>query len=192
MGGTGRLLVLSAPSGGGKTTICERLLRRDRNLSRSISATTRPRRGREHHGREYYFLDAAAFRRYQRGGGFLEWAKVHGYYYGTLRSEIARRRRGGRDVVLVIDVQGGLAVKKKHPDAVLIFVKPPSFRVLSDRLRRRGTDSQQTIRQRLRNARWELTRAEAYDYMVVNRTLAEAVKQIETIIAAERLKVRRK
>lgn len=188
----GRLLVLSAPSGGGKTTICERLLQRDRNLSRSISATTRPRRGRERHGREYYFLDEAAFGRYRRGGRFLEWAKVHGYYYGTLRSEVERRCRGGRDVILVIDVQGGLTVKRKHPDAVLVFVKPPSFRVLSDRLRKRGTDSRQTIRQRLRNARWELTRAEAYDYVVVNRALAEAVKQIEAIIAAERLKVRRK
>jgi guanylate kinase len=191
MRGPGRLLVLSAPSGGGKTTICERLLNRDRRLSRSISATTRPRRGRERHGREYFFLDAGEFQRRRRAGRFLEWAKVHGYYYGTLRGEVARRCRNGRDVILVIDVQGGLAVKKKHPDAVLIFVKPPSYRVLTDRLRRRGTDSRQTIRQRLRNARWELTQADAYDYVVVNRTLDQAVRQIEAIIAAERLKSRR-
>jgi guanylate kinase len=192
MSGPGRLLVLSAPSGGGKTTICERLLRRDRKLSRSISATTRPRRGRERNGREYYFLDEAEFRRHLRAGRFLEWAKVHGYSYGTLRNEVARRCRAGRDVILVIDVQGGLAVKKKHPNAVLIFVDPPSFRVLTERLQRRGTDSRQTIRQRLRNARWEMNQADAYDYVVVNHTLAQAVKQIEAIITAERLRRRRR
>jgi guanylate kinase len=191
MSGPGRLLVLSAPSGGGKTTICERLLRRDRKLSRSISATTRPRRGQERNGREYYFLDEAGFRRQLRAGRFLEWAKVHGYSYGTLQSEVARRCRAGRDVILVIDVQGGLAVKKKHPGAVLIFVNPPSFRVRAERLRRRGTDSQQTIRQRLRNARREMNQADAYDYVVVNHTLSRAVNQIEAIITAERLRRRR-
>ncbi|MEW6517756.1 MAG: guanylate kinase [candidate division FCPU426 bacterium] len=191
MRGTGRLLVLSAPSGGGKTTICEQLLRRDRKLSRSISATTRPRRGREQHGREYYFWNEATFKRHLRAGCFLEWAKVHGHYYGTLRSEIARRRRGDRDVILVIDVQGGLAVKKQDPEAVLIFVKPPTYRVLAERLRRRGTDSRKIIRQRLRNARWEMTQADAYDYVVVNHTLARAVRQVEAIITAERLRRKR-
>lgn len=184
----GLLIVISAPSGGGKTTICEHLLRKDPRLVRSVSATTREPRGQEREGRDYFFLKPALFDRRAKQGAFLEWAQVHGYGYGTPLREVRRSQARGRDVVLTIDVQGGLSVKRQDPRAVLIFVKPPSLGVLQARLQGRGTDSRETIRRRLKNARWEMSQARAYDYSVVNDTLAQAVAQIETIIAAERLR----
>jgi guanylate kinase len=186
----GLLIVISAPSGGGKTTIVERLLKKDPRLVRSISATTRAPRGHERPGREYLFLPAGTFQRQVKQGAFLEWAEVHGHCYGTPVSEVRRRQAQGRDVILTIDVQGGLSVKHQDPRAVLVFVMPPSLKVLQARLQGRGTDSRETIRRRLRNARWEMSQAGAYDYNVVNNTLLEAVRQIGTIIAAERLRTR--
>jgi guanylate kinase len=186
----GLLIVISAPSGGGKTTIVERLLKRDPRLVRSISATTRAPRGHERAGQDYLFLPAGAFQRQAKQGAFLEWAEVHGHCYGTPASEVRRRQAQGRDVILTIDVQGGLNVKRQDPHAVLIFVMPPSLKVLQARLQGRGTDSRDTIRHRLRNARWEMSRAGAYDYNVVNNTLPEVVRQIGTIIVAERLRTR--
>lgn len=185
----GLLIVISAPSGGGKTTICEQLLRRDRRLSRSVSATTRLRRGQERQGREYFFVTAAEFRRRIKQRRFIEWAQVHDHYYGTPRQAVERSLAAGQDVVLVIDVQGGLAVKRQYPRAVLIFVMPPSPQVLAARLQGRGTDTQATIRRRLQNARWEMTLAQRYDYQVVNRRLPDAVAQMQAIITAERLRV---
>jgi guanylate kinase len=187
----GLLLVLSAPSGAGKTTICAALLATDRGLARSVSATTREPRGREQDGRDYYFWSAAAFRAAVRRQAFLEWAWVHGHRYGTLRAEVARLHRAGRDVIMVIDVQGGLSVKRRFPEAVLIFVKPPSFAALAARLRRRGTDCTADIRGRLKNARWELSLAPRYEYQVVNARLGDAVTQVRAIITAERLRTRR-
>lgn len=185
----GLLIVVSAPSGGGKTTICEQLLRHDRRLGRSVSATTRLRRGREREGREYFFVTPAEFRRRIKQRRFIEWARVHDHYYGTPRQAVERQLAAGRDVVLVIDVQGGLAVKRQYPRAVLIFVMPPSRQVLAARLRGRGTDTQATIRRRLQNARWEMDLAKRYDYQVVNRRLQDAVEQIQAIITAARLRV---
>lgn len=185
------LLVVSAPSGGGKTTLCDQLLRRDSQLIRSVSATTRLPRSGERHGRDYYFVDEAEFLEWRRKKKFLEWARVHDHYYGTLREEIDKKQRAGRDVVLVIDVQGGLAVKRRHPEAVLIFVRPPSFDVLAKRLRGRATDDPKTIRQRLRNARGELALAGRYDYCLVNDRLETAVDQMHAILTAERLRVRK-
>jgi len=187
----GLLIVLSAPSGGGKTTICEQLLRQDRNLIRSISATTRQPRAREKHGRDYYYINLCKFKQLLKQKRFLEWAQVHGHYYGTLRSEVNKYQRQGQDVVLVIDIQGGLAVKRIDPSAVLVFIKPPTFKVLEARLRGRGTDSSQTIRERLKTARWEMTFAQDYDYVVVNQRLDKVVEQIQAIITAERLRVSR-
>lgn len=184
----GLLIVLSAPSGAGKTTICDVLLRTDRRLVRSVSATTRAPRGRERHGRDYYFWSEATFRRAVRRRAFLEWATVHGHRYGTLRAEVARLHRTGRDVVLVIDVQGGLAVKRHFPRAVLVFVRPPSFAALEARLRGRGTDCATDIRDRLRTARRELSLAPRYEYQVVNQKLSVAVAQVHAIITAERLR----
>ena len=184
----GLLIVISAPSGGGKTTICERLLKKDPQLVRSISATTREPRGHERTGEDYFFLKAEVFARRVSQGAFLEWAQVHGHSYGTPAREGRRSQSQGHDVILTIDVQGGLNVKQQDPRAVLIFVKPPSLEVLQARLQGRGTDSAETIRRRLRNARWELSLAPSYDYNVVNNTLPEVVRQIGTIIAAERLR----
>lgn len=187
----GLLLVLSAPSGAGKTTICDTLLASDRNLARSVSATTRAPRGRERNGRDYYYWTEAEFDRAVRRGRFLEWAAVHGNRYGTLRSEVTRLHRRGRDVVLVIDVQGGLAVKRKFPQALLIFVRPPSIAALEKRLRGRGTDRAADIRGRLQNARWELAQAPRYDQQVTNARLADAVAQVREILERERLRAAR-
>jgi len=191
MSGRGLLIVLSAPSGAGKTTLCEALLKLDRRLARSISVTTRDPRGGEREGRDYYFADDAEFRRQIRERGFLEWAEVHGHRYGTLKSEVERKRRMGRDVILVIDVQGGLAVKRRDSRAVLIFVQPPSFKTLEARLRGRGTDEPRVIRERLRHARWEMAQAFHYDYVLVNAELSAAVEQVRAIITAERLRTLR-
>ncbi len=184
----GRLFVISAPSGGGKTTLCEQLLEKDARLIRSISATTRPIRAGEKPGRDYVFINDAAFDRLIRQKAFLEWAEVHGHRYGTPGLAVQKQQAAGRDVLLVIDVQGGLAVKQQDPGAVLVFIQPPSFKVLEKRLQGRGTDSRDTIRQRLRNARWEMSLAPQYDYQVVNNTLPEAVQQLQAIITAERLR----
>jgi guanylate kinase len=186
----GLLIVISAPSGGGKTTICAGLLKKDPRLVRSISATTREPRGHERAGRDYIFLKERVFQRLVKQGAFLEWAEVHGHCYGTPAREVRLSQARGRDVILTIDVQGGLSVKRQDPRAVLIFINPPSREVLRTRLQGRGTDSRDTIRRRLRNARWEMSQAGAYDYKVVNNTLREAVRQIGTIIAAERLRNR--
>lgn len=185
------LIVLSSPSGGGKTTICDALLARDRRLSRSISATTRAPRGRERQGRDYHFLSDKAFDRLVGSGQFLEWAHVHGHRYGTLKSEVRTKHARRKDVVMVIDVQGGLAVKRNFPEAVLIFIQPPSVLELSRRLKSRGTDGPATIRKRLEHARWEMAFAGQYDYMVVNRTLETAIDQVGAILTAERLKVKK-
>ena len=184
----GLLIVISAPSGGGKTTISDALLKLDARLVRSISATTRPPRRGEREGRDYFFIDDTRFTRQVQRGAFLEWAEVHGHRYGTPRAEVRKSQHRGRDVLLIIDVQGGLAVQRQDPQAVLIFVMPPSLKVLEARLRGRGTDSRAVIRQRLRNARWEMSLAPQYTYHVVNRTLSEAVGQIAAIITAERLR----
>ncbi|MBN1596248.1 guanylate kinase [candidate division FCPU426 bacterium] len=188
----GLLIVLSSPSGGGKTTISERLLRRDPLLVRSISATTRQPRGRERRGRDYYYLDKTEFIKRIKRRLFLEWALVHDHYYGTLRSEVGKHQSRGRDVLLVIDVQGGLAVKRLEPGAVLIFIMPPNRKELDRRLRSRGTENARTIRQRLQHARWEMRFAEKYDYTVVNRRLAQALAEVQAILTAERLRVRRR
>jgi guanylate kinase len=185
----GLLLVVSSPSGGGKTTICEQLLKKDRNLMRSISVTTREPRGREKNGRDYYYIDMTKFQQLKKQKAFLEWAQVHGHCYGTLRDKVENEQRLGKDVLLVIDVQGGLAVKKIDPRAVLVFVQPPTLKALQARLQKRGTDDRAVILERLQNARWEMAQAQQYDYVVVNERLPKAVANVQAIITAERLRV---
>jgi guanylate kinase len=184
----GFLLVLSAPSGAGKTTICDALLKQDKQLLRSISVTTREPRGQEKHGRDYYFVSPDRFKQLKQKHQFLEWAKVHGHFYGTLKSWVLKQQNLGQDVVLVIDVQGGLVVKKKFPDAVLVFVEPPSLSCLKQRLKKRGTDAENIIQRRLQNARGEMKKAKAYDYRVVNKNLEQAIGEVQAIILAERLR----
>jgi guanylate kinase len=186
----GQLIVISAPSGGGKTTLCKVLLKLDPRLVQSISATTRGPRPGEKAGRDYFFISESEFKRRIQSRHFLEWAWVHGHRYGTLKAAVESQLKNGRDVLLTIDVQGGLAVKKQYPKAILIFLLPPSLKVLSRRLRGRGTDSRKTIAERLKNARWELSLADKYDYNVVNDTLVQASREVAAIIIAERLRTR--
>ena len=186
------MVVISGPSGVGKSSFVHQLLDAGLNLEYSVSATTRPRRPHERDGRDYLFLTREEFRRRVDAGEFVEWAEVHGEQYGTLKSEIERRLAEGRNVLLDIDVQGGTAVRKVYPDGVFIFVLPPSMASLEERLRGRGTDPDERIRLRLENARREIELGKAYDYAVVNDDLDSALHRVAAIITAEGCRVRRR
>lgn len=186
---SGRLFVISSPSGGGKTTAVRALLRQVPRLVRSVSVTTRPRRPSERHGAHYRFLSVEQFRELQRRGELLEWARVHGAYYGTPRRPIERALSRGRDVMLSIDVQGARKIRRRFGGhAVLVFLVPPSMDTLEVRLLRRRTDSPEAIRHRLEAARRELACAQWYDYVVVNHRLPAAIEQLKVIVMAERLR----
>jgi guanylate kinase len=180
------LLVLSAPSGGGKTTVCEHLLQRLPWMKRCITATTRAPRKGEQHGRDYWFLSDSAFKRRIADGGFFEYAQVHGNYYGTPRKEVEAALRKGQSLALVIDVQGGAAVKGQRPDSVLVFLAPPSMAELKKRLYKRATDAPEVLRRRLREAARECAAGARYDYLVVNDDLDLAVGRVEQICQAAR------
>lgn len=183
-------IVVSAPSGAGKTSICRTLLRRSRRLVSSVSWTTRPPRPGEKHGQHYVFVPEQAFRARARAGGFLETASVHGHRYGTPRAPLQAAIRRGLCVLMAIDVQGGASVARRVPGTVRIFILPPSWKVLRQRLERRR-DPAETVATRLKNARAELARAREYDYVVVNDRLLRAVEQVEAIIESESLRVGR-
>lgn len=186
------VVVLSGPSGVGKSSFVELLLSAGLDLRYSVSATTRARRSDEVEGEDYFYLSREEFRRRVDAGEFVEWAEVHGEFYGTLRSETDRWLQGGRNVLLDIDVQGGRAVRHAYPDGVFIFVLPPSLRSLEARLRGRGTDSEERIRLRLENARREIDLVSEYGYAVVNDDLQTAYRQIASIIVAETCRVSRR
>lgn len=187
---TGFLLILSAPSGAGKTTVCRRLLGRDKSLRYSVSFTTRSPRAGEVPGRHYHFVSEEEFRRRARGREFLEWALVHGNLYGTPRRFVEEQVRAGRVVIADIDVQGAASVRRRLPEAVTVFLLPPSWARLEERLRRRdGAD--RSVERRLANARKEMSRAREYLYWVVNDALPAAVEQVEAVIQAERLRSQR-
>lgn len=185
------MVVVSAPSGAGKSTVCRRLLRRRGDLRYSISCTTRRPRQGEVHGKHYFFLSEEKFKTMIHKNGFLEWAMVHGAYYGTPRQYVERETAGGRSVLLAIDVQGSGAVREKRPGSVHVFLMPPSWSALGTRLRRRGKDSKDSVQRRLAAARKELRYLKEYDYVVVNDDLEKAVEEIDSILTAERLKVSR-
>ncbi|MHB8789541.1 MAG: guanylate kinase [Desulfobulbaceae bacterium] len=186
------LFVLSAPSGGGKTTILKEVMADLPGLVFSISHTTRPPRPGEVAGHDYHFVSREEFRAMQEGtpSGFLEWAVVHNNLYGTGRVEVERQLQSGRDVILDIDVQGALQVQSAA-SPVMIFIAPPSLAELEARLRKRGTESEDTVRLRLDNAREELKFADRYDYLIINDRLEEAVDSLRAIIVAERCRRRR-
>jgi guanylate kinase len=181
-------VILSAPSGGGKTSIARRLLDRRADVGYSVSCTTRPPRPGEVAGRDYHFLAPEAFRAAVAAGEFAEWAEVHGHLYGTLRSEVERVLASGRHVLMDIDVQGARQFAETFPDAVLVFVLPPSGEVLRQRLAARGSEDRERLLVRLRNARSELGDVGRYHYLVVNDDLERAVEQVSTIIDAETLR----
>ena len=183
----GLLLVLSAPSGAGKTTLAHRLMRELPSTIFSVSVTTRRPRGKEQEGVDYHFVDVATFQQKIERSEFVEWAEVHGHFYGSPQSvvEEARARRG--TAIFDIDVQGGQAIKRKHPDAVLVFVLPPSMEELERRLRDRKTDSDETIRRRMLAARSEIERGIAsYDYIIVNDDIERAFQELRSVVVAER------
>jgi guanylate kinase len=184
-------LVISGPSGAGKTSVASWLLERDRDVTLSVSCTTRPRRGREVEGIDYFYVDEADFLARRDRAEFLEWALVHGNLYGTPRSFVDRRMREGKVVLLDIDVQGAMQVRQSRSDAVLVFLMPPTLEALEERLRGRSTDADEVIQRRLAAARREMRTAPAYDYLVVNRDLDATRQAVLAIVEAERCRASR-
>lgn len=184
--GAGTLLVVSAPSGAGKTTLVERLVERVPDLVMSRSYTSRPARPCEIDGRDYHFVTRARFEEMIGQEAFLEWADVFGNYYGTAAADTDCLLDEGRDVVLVIDVQGARQVRRRRPATRSVFVLPPSFGILEERLRGRSQDSEEAIRRRLEVAKNEVSAYTEYDYVVVNDHLEAALRRLEGIIVAER------
>jgi guanylate kinase len=179
-------LVIAAPSGTGKTTVCRELVKGDPQLVFSVSHTTRAQRQGEQDGRDYHFVAPDEFRRMVEAGEFLEWAVYNDHCYGTSFAAIDAPLAGGRDVVLEIEVQGARQVRKRRADARLVFLLPPSWRELEARLRGRGTDAPEQIARRLTTAHEELRAAEEFDYAVVNDDVHRCVAQLARIVAAER------
>jgi guanylate kinase len=184
---SGTLYIVAAPSGAGKTTLVRHLLDRDPAIHLSISWTTRSPRPGEAHGREYHFVDTDTFRQMIDGNEFLEWAEVHGNYYGTSRTWISKELANGHDVLLEIDWQGAQQVRRDFPAAVGIFILPPSLEELARRLTGRGTDSPDVIDRRLAAAQAEMRHVDEFDYVIINNTLQEALDDLCSVIRASRL-----
>ncbi|MDK2784197.1 MAG: guanylate kinase [Bacillota bacterium] len=187
----GLLIVLSGPSGAGKGTVCQLLRQRNPRLAYSVSATTRAPRPGEKHGVNYFFLNREEFETWRARGEFLEWAEVYGNLYGTPRSYVEERLASGQDVLLEIDTQGALQVKASFPTGVFIFLLPPSFAELKARITQRGTESENERMRRLAAAQSEIAQLRAYDYLVVNDKVEEAVARVEAILMAEHARVNR-
>jgi guanylate kinase len=185
------LLVLSAPSGGGKTTIAKMLLQGRDDLGYSVSATTRPKRAGERDGVDYHFISRDEFLRRQERGEFLEWATYGSELYGTLKSEIDRIFAQGRHAVLDVEIEGARQIRKNHENALLLFVLPPSAEVLVKRLTGRNTEDPALLRQRVIRAAEELTAVAEYDYAIINEDLVAAVSQVAAILEAELRRVPR-
>jgi guanylate kinase len=189
--GRGILFVVSSPSGGGKGTLIQRMLKKALNLSYSVSFTTRAPRNGEIDGREYFFVTPERFERMVAANEFLEWAHVHGKLYGTCRSQVFSEISEGRDIVLEVDVQGAASIRALMPDAVSVFILPPSFSVLRQRLLDRGTDSPEELELRLRNAPRELKDYAAFQYLIINDDADRAADQLTAIVHAERARLHR-
>ena len=186
---TGKLFVLSGPSGAGKGTICKRLLEETNKLDLSVSMTTRKPRIGETEGVSYFFTEKEVFQEHIKKGNLLEYAEVYGNYYGTPKTPVLDKLSRGIDVILEIDMQGALKVKESYPDGVFIFILPPSMTELRKRLTGRGTETAEAIELRLGEALKELSYIDKYDYCVVNGVLEEAVARVKAIVVAEHSKV---
>jgi guanylate kinase len=184
-------VVISAPSGAGKSTIAARLVQKHPTSMLSISCTTRKPRGEEKHEKDYFFATEDDFKRKIEAGEFIEWAIVHGHYYGTPRGPLEQNLADKKDVILTIDPQGALSVKRLFPQGIYIFVVPPSWEVLVDRLTRRATDNKNSLDIRVANARKELSFLSHYDYLVVNDALDTAIETVSSILVAERHRLSR-
>jgi len=184
----GNLFAVAAPSGTGKSSLVKALLELDSHLVVSISHTTRPPRGQEQDGREYHFVDEGTFRSMVAAGDFVEWAEVHGNLYGTSRNAIQDRITGGHDVVLEIDWQGALQIKRLFPNAVLVFLLPPSWDELLQRLQRRGEDATEVIARRMADARIEVSQARHFDFVIINALFETALFDLKAIVHSQRLR----
>lgn len=187
----GLLFIVTAPSGAGKSSLVTAVLADDPGLALSISYTTRPPRPGEANGREYHFVDRAAFQKMLDAGDFLESAEVHGNYYATSQKQIADERAAGRDVVLEIDWQGAEQVRRIFPEAIGVFILPPSLGELERRLRARGKDSDAAIRRRLATAETEMSHAGEFDYVIINNEFEEARRDLAAVVRASRLTLER-
>ncbi len=184
----GNLFVVAAPSGAGKSSLVKALMELDAKVSPSVSHTTRAPRGQEKHGREYFFVSPTEFDQMVNANAFLEWANVHGHRYGTSRKAIEDRIAQGSDVILEIDFQGALQVKRLFTNAVLIFILPPSWDELKSRLHNRGEDEPDVIALRLQNAADEMAQAREFDYVIINELFERALFDLKAIVHAQRLK----
>ncbi|MCV2217746.1 guanylate kinase [Thauera sp. Sel9] len=185
---SGTLFIVTAPSGAGKTTLVHGLLQRDARVQLSISYTTRAPRAGEQDGREYHFVDVPAFRALRDRGEFLEWAEVHGNYYATSKVWLREQIAAGRDTLLEIDWQGAQQVRKVFPEAVGVFILPPSMEELESRLRGRGTDSDEVISRRLLGARGEMRHVAEFDYVIINDEIDQALDDLVAVVRASRLR----
>ena len=179
---------MAAPSGAGKSSLVNALLELDSNVQPSVSHTTRAPRGQEKHGREYFFSSQQEFDAMVQGDAFVEWAHVHGHRYGTSKKMIEERMSQGSDVVLEIDYQGGLQIKKMYANAILIFILPPSWEELRSRLERRGEDAPDIIDLRMQNAALEMAQAKEFDFVIINEVFERALFDLKTIVHAQRLR----
>lgn len=184
----GNLFVVAAPSGAGKSSLVRALLELDSHVQPSVSHTTRAPRGQEKHGREYYFVSKPEFDAMVQADAFLEWASVHDHRYGTSKKAIEERMTQGADVVLEIDFQGAMQVKKIFANAITIFVLPPSWEELRSRLERRGEDAPEVIELRLRNAALEVAQAQHFDFVIINEMFDRALFDLKAIVHSQRLK----
>ncbi|MCD6507756.1 guanylate kinase [Candidatus Poribacteria bacterium] len=185
MSSEGQLIVISGPSGSGKSSLVDLLLRRNPSLRRSISATTRRPRREERDGVDYHFMSVERFKEGMERGEFLEWAVYNGNYYGTPRKGVDEAISRGEDILLTIEVQGAAQIRRIYPDALLIFILPPSPESLRERIKRRGSESEEEIERRLRIAEDEISKIEIYDFFVINREgeLEKAAEEVERIIS---------
>ena len=184
----GNLFVVAAPSGAGKSSLVKALLELDSQVQPSVSHTTRPPRGQEKHGREYFFVSSSEFDTMVLADAFVEWAHVHGHRYGTSKKAVEERIASGADVILEIDFQGALQIKRIFVNAVLVFILPPSWEELRSRLERRGEDSPEVIDLRLRNGAEEMAQAREFDFVIINELFERALFDLKAIVHAQRLK----
>lgn len=187
--GRGLLFVISGPSGVGKGTLREKVFNIFPDLKYSVSVNTRPPRKGEIEGKDYYFVTVDEFKKRIKENKFVEWAIVHGDYKGTPTIFLMKELQKGRDVLLELDVQGAMQVKEKFPDGIFIFIAPPTWKDLEDRLRKRNTEGEKALEKRLKDARIEIKYKKNYNYLVVNDNIKSALKKIESIIVAERCKI---
>ncbi len=188
----GILFVMSGPSGAGKTTIVKGALKDLEDVEFSISYTTRPKRRGECDGKDYFFVNEEKFELLKKKGEFLEWQEVHGHLYGTSKRYVRAKMKSGVNVLLDIDVKGAMNVKKQIKEAVFIFVAPPSFKELKERLLKRHTENKKDLEKRIEDARYELSMISEFDYLIVNHDVEQSIRQLESIIIAEQIKVSRR